>query len=70
MCVPINFVSDPPRAGASAPDEIEALFDAVSYQKGAAVLRMLRAYLLRDASAQPQLRRSLLQVRFLRVILC
>ncbi len=43
-------------------DEIEALFDPVSYQKGGAVLRMLRAYLLRDARQPPPLRRSLLQV--------
>lgn len=43
-------------------DEIEALFDPVSYQKGGAVLRMLRAYLLRDARQPPLLRRSLLQV--------
>jgi len=45
------------------PDQIEALFDAVSYQKGAAVLRMLRAYLLRDAAAPPLLRRALLRAR-------
>ncbi len=50
-------------AGVDRPDQIEALFDAVSYQKGAAVLRMLRAYLLRDAAAPPLLRRVLLRAR-------
>ncbi len=50
-------------AGVDRPDQIEALFDAVSYQKGAAVLRMLRAYLLRDAAAPPLLRRALLRAR-------
>ncbi len=49
--------------GVDRPDQIEALFDAVSYQKGAAVLRMLRAYLLRDAAAPPLLRRALLRAR-------
>ena len=46
-------------------DEIEAQFDGISYEKGASVLRMLRAYLTRDANPSPLLRRrgrSLAQV--------
>ena len=46
------------------PAGIETMFDGISYQKGAAILRMLRAYLSRDTSPQPLLRRRrLLQVR-------
>ncbi|KAK9828032.1 hypothetical protein WJX81_003329 [Elliptochloris bilobata] len=48
-------------SGVDTSDEIEALFDAVTYQKGAAVLRMLRAYLTRNAAAPPLMRRSLSQ---------
>lgn len=33
--------------GIASPERIESYFDAVSYQKGAAVLRMLRAYMNR-----------------------
>lgn len=51
------------RAGADTPDEIEALFDAVTYEKGAAVLRMVRAYLARDTAAPPLMRRLQSQVR-------
>lgn len=39
------------------------MFDSITYDKGASVLRMLRAYLTRDLVPQPLLRRSLLQVR-------
>lgn len=38
------------------------MFDDISYDKGGAVLRMLRAYLNRDTDPKPLLRRSLLQV--------
>lgn len=44
-------------------DDIETMFDDISYSKGASVLRMLRSYLTRDINPQPQLRRSLQQVR-------
>ena len=43
-------------------EKIEAMFDPISYEKGGSVLRMLRAYLAREADKQPLLRRSLLQV--------
>ena len=38
------------------------MFDDISYDKGASVLRMLRAFLTRDITPQPALRRSLQQV--------
>src|SRR5262249_50872299 len=38
----------PIRAKAETPDEINELFDAISYQKGAAVLRMVEAYVSPD----------------------
>lgn len=44
-------------------ERVEAMFDAISYEKGGSVLRMLRAYLGRNGpGAIPWLRRSLLQV--------
>jgi aminopeptidase N len=39
----------PVRAKASTPAEISELFDAIAYQKGAAVLRMIESYLGEDA---------------------
>jgi aminopeptidase N len=39
----------PVRARASTPAEISELFDAIAYQKGAAVLRMIESYLGEDA---------------------
>lgn len=56
------FDCPPLHAGADTPDEIEALFDAVTYEKGAAVLRMVRAYLARDEAAPPLMRRLHSQV--------
>ena len=47
------------RAGIDNNDRIESFFDNVSYQKGGAVLRMLRAWLTRrdhPAALQPRLR--------------
>lgn len=38
------------------------MYDDISYDKGASVLRMLRAFLTRDITPQPALRRSLQQV--------
>ena len=38
------------------------MYDDISYNKGASVLRMLRAFLTRDITPQPALRRSLQQV--------
>lgn len=49
-------------AGVETTDQVEAMFDSVTYDKGASVLRMLRSYLTRDLMPQPLLRRSLLQV--------
>ena len=43
--------------------DIETMFDDISYSKGASILRMLRAYLTRDISLSPRLRRALQQVR-------
>ena len=37
------------RAPVETPDEIEALFDTITYEKGASVMRMLEAYLGREA---------------------
>ena len=39
------------------------MFDDISYSKGASVLRMLRAYLTREMTPSPRLRRALQQVR-------
>jgi aminopeptidase N len=39
----------PIRAKASTPDEINELFDAIAYEKGAAVLRMIEAWVGEDA---------------------
>ena len=39
------------------------MFDDLSYGKGASVLRMLRAYLTREMTPSPRLRRALQQVR-------
>jgi hypothetical protein len=47
------------RTGIDNNDRIESFFDNVSYQKGGAVLRMLRAWLTRRderAAVQPRLR--------------
>ena len=44
-------------------DDIETMFDTISYSKGASVLRMLRSYLARELSPQPLMRRALRQVR-------
>lgn len=49
--------------GVETTDQVEAMFDSITYDKGASVLRMLRAYLTRDLVPQPLLRRALLQVR-------
>ena len=49
-------------AGMDTAERVEAMFDDISYDKGGSVLRMLRAYLNRDADPKPLLRRSLLQV--------
>lgn len=50
-------------AGVETTDQVEAMFDPITYDKGASVLRMLRAYLTRELRPQPLLRRrSLLQV--------
>ena len=43
-------------------DDIETMFDDISYSKGATVLRMLRSFLAREVSPQPLMRRSLQQV--------
>ena len=43
--------------------DIETMSDDISYSKGASVLRMLRAYLTREMSPSPRLRRALQQVR-------
>ena len=51
-----------PCAGIDNNDHIESFFDGISYQKGGAVLRMLRAWLTRRddrAGAQPRLRCAL-----------
>jgi hypothetical protein len=51
-------------AGVETTEQVEAMFDGITYDKGASVLRMLRAYLTRDLKPQPLVRRrSLLQVR-------
>lgn len=52
-------------AGVDSTGRIESFFDAISYQKGGSVIRMLRAFLnnQRVADEQYGLRRSLLQVR-------
>ncbi|BDA42905.1 Aminopeptidase N [Coccomyxa sp. Obi] len=47
--------------GVETTEQVEAMFDSVTYDKGASVLRMLRSYLTRDLVPQPLLRRSLLQ---------
>ena len=38
--------------------DIETMFDDISYGKGASVLRMLRAYLTREMTPSPRLRRA------------
>lgn len=47
-------------AGIDSDDTIESFFDPVVYEKGASLLRMLRAYLNRDASPPLRLRRRAL----------
>ena len=51
-------------AGVDSTGRIESFFDAISYQKGGSVIRMLRAFLnnQRVADEQYGLRRSLLRV--------
>ncbi len=49
-------------ADVASGDDIETMFDTISYDKGASVLRMLRSYLAREVSPQPLMRRSLQQV--------
>ena len=60
--MPIGRQSPLLAAGMDTSEKIEAMFDPISYEKGGSVLRMLRAYLARNADKQPLLRRSLLQV--------
>lgn len=54
-------------AGVDSVGRIESFFDAISYQKGGSVIRMLRAFLnnQRVGDEQYGLRRSLLQVCYL-----
>ena len=51
-------------AGVDSIGRVESFFDAISYQKGGSVIRMMRAYLnsRRIGEEQYGLRRSLLQV--------
>ena len=52
--------------GVDSIGRVESFFDAISYQKGGSVIRMMRAYLNNRRIRQEQygLRRSLLQVCF------
>ena len=52
------------QAGVDSIGRVESFFDAISYQKGGSVIRMIRAFLNNHRiSAEPYgLRRSLLQV--------
>lgn len=45
-----NRLTAPLHAAVTSDDMIESFFDPVVYEKGAALLRMLRAFLNRDAS--------------------
>ena len=61
--IPVKVLSGL-HAGVDSVGRIESFFDAISYQKGGSVIRMLRAFLnnQRVGDEQYGLRRSLLQV--------